>query len=146
MNTRSIEITQNFLPLLREIGPAFTQNLLQRLLCEDPTLESVFDLEAVYSGRFPVELYKVIISYLRQQTDTQHREHIIEVVAAHDSVKRITPNQYTIIGHQLVETVKYFSGGELDKGYQEAWLATFWQFIDAVIARRAASNRDQEPA
>jgi len=146
MNTHSIARVQDFLPLLTEIGPVFSQRLMQQALCADPSLESVFDLDAVYSGRFTVDLNRIIVSYLTNIEDRANREFIIDTAAKYAPSQLVHPSQYGVIGHQLIETVKFFSGGELDQAGQDAWKDAFWAFANGIISRRAMDNKRQTTA
>lgn len=133
MNSQQIELVQSTVPVLRENGVALTSYFYKRMLNNHPELKNVFNLDHQSTGRQPRALAAAVLAYA---------EHIENPAVLAKAVERITtkhvsldiqPDQYAIVGDNLLHSISEVLDVPFESELIEAWKQAYLQLADILI-------------
>lgn len=140
-----IEIVQSTLPLLESAGSALTEHFYARMFRENPELKDVFNLSHQHSGQQPVALFNAILAYARYLDNPAVLAQAVERIAQKHTGFLIRPEQYDIVGHHLLETLRELAPDAATPEVLDAWGAAYGQ-LAAIFIGREAEIYDQAEA
>ncbi len=132
-----ISTVQATLPLLESAGPALTEHFYARMFRENPELKDVFNLAHQTSGAQPVALFNAILAYARHLNNPAVLSQAIERIAQKHTGFLIRPEQYVIVGHHLLETIRELAPDAATPEVLHAWELAYGQLSQIFIGREA---------
>jgi nitric oxide dioxygenase len=142
-----IKTVQATLPLLESAGPALTEHFYARMFRDNPELKDVFNLAHQTSGAQPVALFNAILAYARHLNNPAVLSQAVERIAQKHTGFLIRPEQYSIVGHHLLETIRELAPDAATPEVLEAWELAYGQLAQIFVGREAeiydqAANAD----
>lgn len=133
MTPQQIELVKSTVPVLRENGVTLTSYFYKRMLSNNPDLKNVFNMDSQTSGRQPRALAAAVLAYA---------EHIENPAALAKAVERMTtkhvsldiqPDQYSIVGENLLHSISEVLDVPFESDLIEAWKQAYLQLADILI-------------
>lgn len=137
LEPRDIEIVQSTLPLLESAGTAVTEHFYGRMFRENPELKDIFNLSHQHSGQQPVALLNAILAYARHLNNPSVLAQAVERIAQKHTGFLIQPEQYDIVGHHLLETLRELAPDAATPEVLGAWGRAYQQLAAIFIGREA---------
>lgn len=137
LQARHIETVQSTLPLLESAGTALTEHFYARMFRDNPELKDVFNLAHQKSGAQPVALFNAILAYARHLNNPAVLSQAIERIAQKHTGFLIRPEQYAIVGHHLLATIRELAPDAATPEVLEAWGLAYQQLAQIFIGREA---------
>lgn len=137
LDPHHIKAVQSTLPLLEAAGTALTEHFYARLFRDNPELKDVFNLSHQKSGAQPVALFNAILAYARHLDNPAVLSQAVERIAQKHTGFMIRPEQYAIVGHHLLETIRELAPDAATPAVLQAWELAYQQLADIFIGREA---------
>ncbi|MFC6669372.1 globin domain-containing protein [Marinobacterium aestuariivivens] len=143
-----IAIVQSTLPLLESAGSALTEHFYARMFRENPELKEVFNLSHQHSGQQPVALFNAIFAYARYIDNPGVLAQAVERIAQKHTGFLIRPEQYDIVGHHLLETLRELAPDAATPEVLEAWepRTDSWRPSSSAAKPRSTTRQKRPPA
>ncbi|UTW13924.1 NO-inducible flavohemoprotein [Marinobacterium rhizophilum] len=132
-----IATVQATLPLLESAGPALTEHFYARMFRDNPELKDVFNLAHQTSGAQPVALFNAILAYARHLHNPAVLSQAVERIAQKHTGFLIRPQQYAIVGHHLLETIRELAPDAATPEVLHAWELAYGQLAQIFIDRES---------
>ncbi len=132
-----IAIVKSTVPLLESAGPAITQHFYQRMFSHNPELKDIFNLSHQHSGGQPVALFNAVAAYAKYIDNLPVLTAAVERIAHKHTSFNIQPEQYNIVGHHLIQTLKELAPDAFTAEVENAWVAAYQQLANIFIGREA---------
>ena len=132
-----ITIVKSTVPLLESAGPAITQHFYQRMFSHNPELKDIFNMSHQQSGGQPLALFNAIAAYAKYIDNLPALTSAVERIAHKHTTFDIQPEQYDIVGHHLIQTLKELAPDAFTAEVEDAWVAAYQQLADIFIGREA---------
>lgn len=133
MNPQHIELVKSTVPVLRENGVALTTYFYQRMLNNNPELNNVFNLDHQSSGRQPRALAAAVLAYAENIENPSVLAKAIEHITTKHVSLNIRPEQYSIVGENLLHSISEVLNVPMDAELIAAWKAAYFQLADILI-------------
>ncbi|NVK39996.1 MAG: NO-inducible flavohemoprotein [Oceanospirillaceae bacterium] len=146
LSRHQIEIVQSTLPLLESAGTAITEHFYGRMFRENPELKDIFNLSHQHSGQQPVALFNAILAYARYLDNPAVLAQAIERIAHKHTGFQIRPEQYDIVGHHLLETIRELAPDAATPEVLDAWGQAYGQLAAIFIGREEEIYASAEQA
>jgi len=146
LSREQIETVQSTLPLLESAGTALTQHFYTRMFRENPELKDIFNLSHQHSGQQPVALFNAILAYARHLDNPAVLAQAVERIAHKHTGFQIRPDQYGIVGHHLLETIRELAPDAATPAVLEAWAQAYGQLAALFIGREEEIYQAAEQA
>lgn len=145
LTQQHIELVKATIPLLESAGTAITEHFYQRMFSHNPELKHVFNLSHQHSGRQPVALFNAVAAYAKNIENLDTLASAVERIAHKHTSFNIQAEQYSIVGHHLIETLRELAPDAFTAEIEEAWTAAYGFLADIFIKREAEiySNAEQ---
>lgn len=133
MNPQQIELVKNTVPVLRENGVALTTYFYQRMLKNNPELNNVFNLDHQTTGRQPRALAAAVLAYAENIENPSVLAKAIEHITTKHVSLDIQPDQYAIVGENLLNSISEVLDVPMESDLIGAWKAAYLQLADILI-------------
>lgn len=133
MTPQYIALVQSTIPVLRENGVALTSYFYQRMLKNHPELKNVFNLDDQSSGRQPRALAAAVLAYAEHIENPTVLAKAIERIATKHVSLDIRPEQYQIVGENLLHSISEVLNVPFESELIEAWKTAYLQLADILI-------------
>lgn len=144
MTPLHIELVKSTVPVLRENGVALTSYFYKRMLGNHPELNNVFNLESQSSGRQPRALAAAVLAYAEHIENPSVLAKAIEHISTKHVSLGIQPDQYAIVGENLLHSISEVLDVPMESELIAAWKAAYLQLADILI--NAEKNKYQNLA
>ncbi len=144
LSTETIRIVQSTIPLLESAGTELTRHFYQRMFSHNPELKDVFNLSHQRSGGQPVALFEAVLGYARNIDNLSVLSAVVERIAQKHTSFLITPDQYQIVGHHLIETIREQAGEAATDEVLQAWTEAYQLLATIFIEREEAIYQASE--
>lgn len=134
MNPQQIELVKNTVPVLRESGVALTSYFYARMLKNHPELNNVFNLDHQSSGRQPRALAAAVLAYADNIENPSVLAKAIEHITTKHVSLDIQPEQYDIVGDNLLHSISEVLEVPMESELIAAWKVAFFQLADILIS------------
>lgn len=128
-----IQTVKATIPLLANAGTALTTYFYERMFTHNPELKNVFNMTHQKTGRQPAALFDAIAAYATYIDDLDVLEDAVMRIAHKHTSFNIQPEQYEIVGHHLIETLRELASDDFTPAVEEAWVAAYGQLADIFI-------------
>lgn len=138
LSTQDIKTVQSTLPLIEQAGAAVTDHFYTRMFTHNPELKDIFNLSNQHTGRQKVALFEAIIAYAKNLDNISVLKHAVERIANKHVSFHIKPDDYNIVGHHLIETMRELLTSHFTEAVENSWLAAYGVLAGLFI------NREEE--
>ncbi|MEJ6473244.1 NO-inducible flavohemoprotein [Pseudoalteromonas piscicida] len=133
LTNNTIALVKQSAPLLAQVGPEITTRFYQRMFNQHPELKGVFNQSHQTSGKQPLALFGALAAYTNYIDQPEIlSEAILRINHKHVSLG-ISPEQYGIVGHHLIATLKAEFGDVFTDEIEQAWLNAYQFLADLFI-------------
>ncbi|MBV7314467.1 NO-inducible flavohemoprotein [Shewanella sp. NIFS-20-20] len=146
LSQHTIAVVKSTIPLLTSAGPALTDHFYKRMFRDNPELKDVFNLSNQENGRQPAALFDAVAAYATHIDNLAVLGSAVERIAQKHTGFLIQPEQYQIVGHHLLETLKELGGDAVTPEIIQAWgeaygfLAQIFIDREQTLYQQAASQ------
>ena len=125
MTPEHIELVKSTVPVLRENGVALTSYFYQRMLKNNPELNNVFNLDHQSTGRQPRALAAAVLAYAEHIENPSVLAKAIEHITTKHVSLDIRPEQYAIVGENLLHSISEVLDVPMEAELIAAWKAAY---------------------
>lgn len=133
MTPQHIELVQATVPVLRENGVALTTYFYNRMLHNHPELKNTFNMDHQSTGRQPRALAAAVLAYAENITNPGVLAKAIERITTKHVSLDIQPDQYAIVGENLLHSISEVLDVPMDSDLIAAWKEAYMQLADILI-------------
>lgn len=134
MTPQHIELVKATVPVLRENGVALTRYFYQRMLNNHPELKNTFNLEHQNNERQPRALAAAVLAYAEHIENPSVLAKALEHITTKHVSLDIQPEQYAIVGENLLHSISEVLDVAMDSDLIAAWQAAYMQLADLMIS------------
>lgn len=142
LDTNTINIVKSTIPLLENAGIAVTDHFYKRMFSANPELKDVFNLSNQKSGRQQFALFSAVANYAKHIDDLGKLGEVVERIAQKHISFDIQPDQYDIVGHHLIETLRELAPHEFTDSVANAWVKAYQVLASVLIDREKQIYQD----
>jgi len=135
LSTKTIEIVKSTIPLLENAGVEVTDYFYKRMFEHNPELKDVFNLANQANGRQQFALFSAVASYAKNIDNLGTLGDLVERVAQKHTSFNIQPDQYQIVGHHLIETLREMAPDDFTDEVATAWVEAYGVLAQVLIGR-----------
>lgn len=135
LDTRTIEIIKSTLPLLENAGVEVTDYFYKRMFNHNPELKDIFNLSNQATGKQQFALFSAVAMYAKHIDDLGALSELVERVAQKHVSFDIQPDQYQIVGHHLIETLRELAPDDFTDEVADAWVKAYGLLAKVLIGR-----------
>ncbi|MBM7456400.1 nitric oxide dioxygenase [Oceanisphaera litoralis] len=144
LDSRTIEIVKSTVPLLESANTALTEHFYQRMFRDNPELKDVFNLSHQKTGRQPAALFAAVLAYAKNIDNPAVLSAAVERIAHKHTGFAIQPDQYTIVGHHLLETIRELAPDAATPEVIDAWARAYGALAEIFIGREEQLYQQSE--
>ena len=133
MTPEHIELVKATVPVLRESGVALTTYFYQRMLKNHPELKNTFNMDHQDTGRQPRALAAAVLAYAENIENPAVLAKAVERITTKHVSLNIQPEQYAIVGDNLLHSISEVLNVPMDAELIAAWKAAYMQLADLLI-------------
>lgn len=133
LSQQHIDTVKATIPLLASAGTAITEHFYQRMFSHNPELKNVFNMTHQKTGGQPAALFNAIAAYATHIDNLEVLTGAVMRIAHKHTSFNIQPDQYDIVGHHLIETLRELAPDAFTKDVEEAWVAAYGQLAGIFI-------------
>ncbi|WP_371751448.1 NO-inducible flavohemoprotein [Snodgrassella alvi] len=144
LTTRQIELVQSTIPTLQEHGVELTRYFYNRMLTNNPDLKEIFNLGNQRNDAQPHALASAVLAYAQNITKLQNLGDAVSQIAHRHVSLDIQPDQYPIVGTNLLHSISEVLNVPMESELIEAWTAAYQQLADILITTEANLYKKQD--
>ena len=133
MTPQHIELIKATIPVLRENGVALTSYFYQRMLKNHPELKNTFNLDHQSSGMQPRALAGAVLAYAENIENPSVLAKAVERITTKHVSLNIQPEQYAIVGENLLHSISEVLDVPMDADLIAAWKEAYTQLAELLI-------------
>ena len=135
LTQQHIDTVKSTIPLLESAGPAITKHFYQRMFEHNPELKDIFNMSHQKTGGQPVALFNAIAAYAKHIETPEVLMDAVERIAQKHTSFNVQPEQYAVVGHHLIETLRELTGDAFTPAVEEAWGVAYNVLANIFIDR-----------
>ena len=120
-------------PVLAEHGATITKYFYARMLSNHPELKNIFNQAHQQSSSQPEALARAVHAYAANIDNLGALSHAIAHIANKHASLNIRPEQYPIVGENLLASIAEVLGDAVDQATLDAWSAAYTQLAEVFI-------------
>ena len=128
------DIVKSTAPVLAEHGIAITSHFYKRMLDNHPELRNIFNTVHQSTGAQPAALAHAVWAYAVNIDNLGALETAVSRIAHKHASLGVVPEQYPIVGENLLASIQEVLGDAVNKPVLDAWRAAYQQLADIFIA------------
>ncbi|OQP30898.1 NO-inducible flavohemoprotein [Pantoea latae] len=142
LDAQTIATVKSTLPAVAAVGPKLTAHFYDRMLSQHPELKNVFNMNNQRNGDQREALFNAICAYGANLDNLAALLPAVEKIAQKHTSLLIKPEQYAIVGENLLATIKEL----LNPGEEvlAAWGRAYGVLADVFIQREEAIYQETE--
>lgn len=142
LDAQAIATVKSTLPAVAAVGPKLTAHFYDRMLSQHPELKNVFNMNNQRNGNQREALFNAICAYGANLDNLAALLPAVEKIAQKHASLAIKPEQYAIVGDNLLATIKEL----LNPGDEvlAAWGRAYGVLADVFIQREEAIYQETE--
>ncbi len=133
INQQHIELIKGTIPVLRENGVALTSYFYKRMLGNHPELRNVFNLDHQSTGRQSRAQAATLLAYAENIENPDALVKAFERIAKKHVSLDIQPEQYSIVGENLLHSISEVLNVPMESELIQAWKEAYVQLADILI-------------
>ncbi|WP_105253883.1 NO-inducible flavohemoprotein [Pseudoalteromonas sp. T1lg75] len=135
LSIQDIKTVQSTIPLIEQAGTAVTDHFYTRMFSHNPELKDIFNLSNQHTGRQRVALFEAIVAYAKNLDNPAVLANAIERIANKHVSFNIKADDYNIVGHHLIETMRELLSHHFTQGVEQAWGKAYGILANIFISR-----------
>jgi nitric oxide dioxygenase len=128
-------IVRSTAPILEEHGVALTTHFYKRMFEHDPEVLPYFNPANQAAGKQPRALAGAVLAYAQHIDDLSVLGDAVELIAQKHAALMVRPDQYEVVGRNLLASIKEVLGDGATEEVIEAWGQAYGTLADILIAR-----------
>lgn len=144
LTARQIELVQATIPTLQQHGVQLTRYFYNRMLSNNPELKEIFNLGNQRNDAQPQALANAVLAYAQNITTLHNLSNAITQIAHRHVSLNIQPEQYPIVGTNLLHSISEVLNVPMDSELIAAWRAAYQQLADILIQAEANLYQQQD--
>ena len=133
LDPHKLEIVKSTLPIVLEHGEAITKRFYQRLFEKHPELQNVFNMTHQKTGHQPKALANAVYAAAANIEDMSSIMPALERIGQKHRSMQIKPEQYPIVGENLLGAIKEILGEAATPEIIDAWADAYGVISDVFI-------------
>lgn len=129
-------------PVLAEHGLAITTKFYGDMISAHPELKNVFNNTHQATGHQPRALAGALYAYAANIDNLGALSPAVELICHKHASLFIRAEQYDIVGHHLIETLKAVLGDAATPEILDAWGAAYWQLANIMIDKEGQMYKE----
>lgn len=142
MNPQQVELIKSTVPVLRENGVALTSYFYERMLRNNPELHNVFNLDHQNTGRQSRALAAAVLAYAENIENPSVLAKAIEHITTKHVSLNIRPEQYAIVGENLLNSISEVLNIPMQSELITAWELAYNQLAEILIGVENRKYKD----
>ena len=133
MNSHQKELIKATIPILRASGEDLTHYFYARMFREHPELRNMFNMGNQANGRQKSALANAVLAYAENIEDPSVLIGVLKGIGTKHRSLNIQPEQYKIVGTQLIASIAEVVGDVATPEILEAWTVAYYQLAKIMI-------------
>lgn len=146
LSDKTIATVKSTVPVLQESGEALTRHFYKRMFSHNPEVLPFFNPANQEKGAQQQALAAAICGYAANIDNLGALGGVVELIAQKHTSLRIQPDQYPIVGENLIESIKEVLGAGATEEVVEAWEEAYGVLADVLIGREKQIYSEQQEA
>ena len=121
LDQKTIEIVKSTVPFLKERGTELTKKFYELMFTNNPEVKPMFDMEKQKSGEQPANLAGAVLAAAQNIDNLENILPAVKKIGQTHVNKKVLPEQYPIVGYNLLEAMKAVLGDLATDELIEAW-------------------------
>lgn len=144
LSRNQIQQIQSTIPILRQHGEALTSHFYQRMLTKNPELREVFNLGHQRSGKQAKALAGAVLAYAEHIEAPEVLQNALNMIVQKHVSLNIRPDQYAIVGENLLASMSEVLNTPLDSELIQAWAIAYQQLANILIGQEKTTYAQQQ--
>jgi len=133
MNPHQKELIKATIPILRASGEDLTNYFYKRMFTHHPELRNMFNMGNQANGRQKSALANAVLAYAENIDDPSVLIGVLKGIGTKHRSLNIQPDQYKIVGTQLIASIGEVVGEAATPEILDAWTVAFYQLAQIMI-------------
>jgi nitric oxide dioxygenase len=133
MNPHQKELIKATIPILRSSGEDLTTYFYSRMFQHHPDLKNIFNMGNQANGRQKSALANAVLAYAENIDDPSVLIGVLKGIGTKHRSLNIQPEQYKIVGTQLIASIAEVVGEAATPEILEAWTAAYYELAQIMI-------------
>ena len=133
MNPQQKELIKATIPILRASGEDLTNYFYARMFTHHPELRNMFNMGNQANGRQKSALANAVLAYAENIENPSVLIGVLKGIGTKHRSLNIQPDQYKIVGTQLIASIREVVGAAATPELLEAWTIAFYQLAQIMI-------------
>jgi nitric oxide dioxygenase len=133
MNTDQKELIKATIPILRSNGEDLTNYFYARMFKNHPELKNIFNMGNQANGKQKSALANAVLAYAENIEDPSVLLGVLKGIGTKHRSLNIQPEQYNIVGTQLIASIAEVVGEAATPEVLDAWTAAFFELAKIMI-------------
>lgn len=133
LTPEQVTVIKATIPVLKEGGVTLTTKFYQNMLEGTPSVRPFFNPSHQASGMQPRALAHSLLLYASHIDDLGKLSDLVERIVSKHVVLQVEPEQYAVVGHYLIETMKEVLGDLATDAVIDAWTVAYTDLADLLI-------------
>lgn len=133
MNPHQKELIKATIPILRASGEDLTNYFYARMFKHHPELRNIFNMGNQANGKQKSALANAVLAYAENIEDPSVLIGVLKGIGTKHRSLNIQPEQYKIVGTQLIASIAEVVGEVATPEILEAWTAAYYQLAQIMI-------------
>ncbi len=138
LSSENITLVKSTIPLLEASNTQLTEHFYKRMFQHNPELLHIFNMSNQHSGRQTFALFSAIIAYAKHIDQLENLAELVVRIANKHASLNIQAEQYDIVGHHLIETLRELAGSVFTSEIEAAWTAAY-QVLAGIFIEKESS-------
>jgi nitric oxide dioxygenase len=133
MNSQQKELIKATIPILRSSGEDLTNYFYARMFQHHPELKNTFNMGNQANGRQKSALANAVLAYAENINDPSVLINVLKGIGTKHRSLNIQPEQYKIVGAQLIASIAEVVGEVATPEILEAWTVAYYELAQIMI-------------
>jgi nitric oxide dioxygenase len=133
MNPHQKELIKATIPILGSSGEDLTNYFYARMFTHHPELKNTFNMGNQANGRQKSALANAVLAYAENIDDPSVLIGVLKGIGTKHRSLNIQPEQYKIVGTQLIASIAEVVGDAATPEILEAWTVAYYQLAQIMI-------------
>jgi nitric oxide dioxygenase len=142
LTAKQKELVKATVPILREHGVALTTHFYKRMFTHNPDLKNTFNMGNQQSGKQQTALAMAVLAYAENIDDPSVLATAVTRIGHKHVSLDIRPEQYAIVGRNLLASISEVLGEGATPELIEAWGVAYNQLANLMIGLESNLYRD----
>lgn len=133
MNTHQKDLIKATIPILRSSGEDLTRYFYARMFKHHPELKNIFNMGNQANGKQKSALANAVLAYAENIDNPSVLINVLKGIGTKHVSLNIQPEQYKIVGTQLIASIAEVVGEAATTEILEAWTLAYYQLAQIMI-------------